>query len=146
MKTIILLVLTLFTIKTYAQESVLDLIKISKSQKLQVNYPPQSNIENAGFYLQKSAKLQYAAIGVSIVSIGTIVSSTLINDKYEINTHTGVVEKKNSTVKTSLLIVGATTFVAAVCCELVSINYKLRAGRYLQMRAKGTEGSIALIF
>lgn len=146
MKTILLLVLTVFTINTYAQESVLDLIKESKGQKIQVNYPPQSNIENAGFYLQRSAKLQYAAIGVSIVSISTIVSSTLINDKYEINTQTGAVEKKNSTVKTGLLIVGATTFVAAVCCELVSINYKLRAGRYLQMRAKGAEGSIALIF
>lgn len=146
MKNYLLLLLMVLATNTYAQISISDLFKSDQKEKFNINYPPQSNIEKAGFYLHKSAQLQYASLGVGIASIGTIVSATLINDKYEIDTQTGIVKKEPKSVKTGLIMFGAVTFAAAVCCELISINYKLKAGKYLQMRSNGTEGSIAFIF
>ena len=165
MKKILFLLLITIASNSYAQEGIGEMFKSKEKREAaakaragkekeelklslipKISKVPKSNIGKAGFYLQKSAKLQYAAIGCSIASAGMIVASTLIDDKFEVDKKSGEITTKKSGAKTALIVGGAASFVAAICCELISINYKMKSGKYLQLHTNGTGGSVALIF
>ena len=163
-KLLFLLFITIAS-STYAQESLGDMFKSKERRQAEAKAKvekekedlqlslipkasnmPKTNIGKAGFYLEKSAKLQYAAIGCGVASTGMILASTLIDDKYEVDKKTGEFSKKNNGAKTALVVGGAATLVAAVCFEFISINYKMKSGKYLQLHSNGAGGSISLVF
>lgn len=144
MKNIIFFLLLAIASSSHAQESITDLFKY-KVRK-QADQVPKTNIGKAGFYLEKSAKFQYTAIGCGVASASMILASSLIDDKYEVDKKTGEFSKKSNGAKTALVVGGAATLIAAVCCEFISINYKMKSGKYLQLHSNGTGGSVALVF
>lgn len=49
-------------------------------------------------------------------------------------------------LRKGLFIASGISFAAAICCEIVAINYKLKAGRSLRLFPTGTGGGLAYTF
>lgn len=112
--------------------------------------PKVSNvIKDAGFYLEKSAKLQYTAIGLAGVGVLTSTIGSVVtirsSDYYEDDEEHKKLKRDNNIRKACYIGAGICA-VAAICCEFASINYKLKAGRSLQMYTTGTGGGLAYTF
>lgn len=159
MKKILLLLLLSFTVNAYSQESISDMFKSKErrateaaaqkkwempDQKIKVL--PKSNIDWAGFYLKKSAKMQYAAIGCATVSAILFASPYFIKDEFDVNKKTGEVNNKSNGTKDALVIVGGASLIAAVICEFCSINYKLKSGECLRLQATKEGAGLAFVF
>lgn len=103
-------------------------------------------VREAGIYLEKSAKYQYAAIGLAGIGTGLAVAASFLDDKVEmIKEEPGIKMKKNST-RTACYVGAGVCAVAAICCEFVSINYKMKAGHSLRLFSNGTGGGLAYTF
>lgn len=121
--------------------------------------PKVSNVINeAGIYLEKSAKLQYTAIGLAgggalITGLGAIAfkDKTTNDVEYETkatypDTNEPIIKKKTHPGRIACYVAGGLCGIAAICCQVASINYKLKAGRSLQMYTTGTGGGLAYTF
>lgn len=103
-------------------------------------------VKEAGFYLEMSAKYQYAAISLAGVGSGLAIAASFLDDKVEtIKEDPGFKIKKNST-RTACYVGAGLCAVAAICCEFASINYKMKAGRSLRLFSNGTGGGLAYTF
>lgn len=101
--------------------------------------------EWAGMLLEKSAKAQYAAIGLSAVSAGLFIGTSFMDDKYTISEKGELVKEENKSRK-SMITAGCVCAVAAVISELVSIDFKMKAGKSLRLYATGNGGGMAFNF
>lgn len=159
MKNILLLLLLVFSANAYSQESIGDMFKSKEkrtaeaaSQKKweipdqKTKVLPKSNIDWAGYYLKKSAKMQYGAIGCATASVALFVSSTLVKDEFDVNKKTGEVKNKSNSSKNALIVGGGATLIAAVICEFCSIHYKMKSGNYLRLQAAKDGTGLALVF
>lgn len=109
--------------------------------------PKVSNaIKDAGFYLEKSAKLQYTAIGFSGASACLSIAGALMTDKIESIKEEPYIKIKSNHGRTACYVGAGICAITAICCEIASINYKLKAGRSLQMYTTGTGGGLAYTF
>lgn len=102
-------------------------------------------VRDAGFYLEKSANYQYGAIGLSGASACLSIVGAFMTDKVETNEKGEAHIKKNNGRTACYVGAGICAF-AAICCEITSINYKLKAGRSLQLFTTGTGGGLAYTF
>ena len=84
-------------------------------------------VRDAGIYLEKSAKYQYAAIILGSAGTGLTIAGALLTDKFE-TSKDGNIELKTNKVRTACYIGAGACIVAGLCCEITSINYKLKAG------------------
>lgn len=109
-------------------------------------------IKEAGFYLEKSAKYQYAAIGSAGVGAALAITAGVIGTKdysYDDDSNTNEIYDKiesDRKLRKGLFIASGISFAAAICCELVSINYKMKAGQSLRLFSNGTGGGLAYTF
>lgn len=106
-------------------------------------------VKEAGFYLEKSAKYQYAAIGCASVGLGLAIGSSFIGTKeYDIEDQNEMKDKQKSdrNLQRGCLIGAGVCAVAAICCEFVSIKYKMKAGHSLRLFSNGTGGGLAYTF
>ena len=112
-----------------------------------VKTPKVSNvIKDAGFYLEKSAKLQYAAITLSGVGTGLTIAAAFLNDKQDTDPKTNKPITKTNHGRTACYVGAGICAFSAICCEFASLNLKLKAGRSLQMYTTGTGGGLAYTF
>lgn len=163
MKKILLLLLFItFASNIYSQESIVDMFKskekrqseaLEKKYKEEQKYKeesllwekkrPKSNIAKAGLYLEKSAKLQASALSLGAVSSGLLIWYGCIDDKFEF-------DKKGKATLTSqskgLIIGGAICMIAAIGCEIVSISYKMKAGKCLRLHTSNSGVGLAFVF
>lgn len=109
-------------------------------------------VKKAGFYLEKSAKYQYAAIGCASVGLGLAIGSSFIgtkeynSDDFEDLTALADKQKSDRNLQRGCLIGAGVCAVAAICCEFVSIKYKMKAGHSLRLFSTGTGGGLAYTF
>lgn len=160
MKNIVLILfLLLFVSGVNAQESVVDLFKskekrekekIEKNEKqkalegkkLWEKNLPKTPISTAGLYLEKSAKLQSVALGLGTVSTGLFVWYGCTADKF---TYEDGDTKLTSKAK-GLIASGAVFAIAAIGCEIMSLNYKFKAGTCLKLHTAGDKVGLAFVF
>ena len=149
-KSLLLMLLTVSTAFVSAQNADLQrwANRVDKSEKSESITSKQKNvIKEAGFYLEKSSKYQYAAIGCAGVGMGLAIGSSFIGTKDSSKAEDPQKEAKSDrNLQKGLLIGAGACAVAAVCCELASINYKMKAGRSLRLYSTGTGGGLAYTF
>lgn len=151
MKKIMLLLAITFAATTFVSAQNADLQKwIKKDNTSQVGKTSKAKrapnvIRDAGFYLEKSANYQYAAIGLSAAGTCLSIGGALMADKIETNSKGEVTMKKNSG-RTACYVGAGICTLAAICCEITSINYKLKAGRSLKLYTNGTGGGLSYNF
>jgi len=90
----------------------------------------------SGEYLLKSAYYRYAALGS--LAAGAIISSMGSNAD---NNSTGTSNKGDAYYAISGIF-----FVSSLVCTIISINYKMKAGKQLKLSASGGTTSIAYTF
>jgi hypothetical protein len=96
----------------------------------------ESYLYQSGVFLQKSAKYRYFALGSLSVSI--IMSSIASNSENN---------SDNSNSNKDICYAASGIFlVSSIVCTIVSINYKIKAGKQLKFSARGGTASIAYIF
>lgn len=139
MKKLLFLLLIAFSTSVYAQESILDMVVKKKPQE-----KPKSQLELAGMQLQKAARYQYGAIGLATASVGLLVASATMENGYRYEK--GEIFKEKNSTKNALLIGGGACALIAVCCELYSIDLKMKAGRSIRLYANGNGGGLAYTF
>lgn len=139
MKKILFLLTIVFSTNVCAQESIVDMIWKKKSHE-----SPNSNLELAGMQMQKGARYQYGAIGCATVSVGLFIGASCMQDSYKMEK--GELVKDKNKTRTTLIISGGILAVAAVYCELYSIDLKMKAGRNIRLHANGNGGGLAYTF
>lgn len=110
-------------------------------------------VREVGIYLEKSAKYQYGAIGCAGIGTALAITAGVIGTKvyrYDDDyTNTNEVYDKiesDRKLRKGLFIASGISFAAAICCEIVAINYKLKAGRSLRLFSNGTGGGLTYTF
>lgn len=145
MKKIITFMFLIFSINVCAQDSLVDLIfKNKRNNKSQQEANTKNNLDLAGLQLQQSAKYQYGAIGCATASVGLFIGASFMQDSYKMEK--GELIKDKNDTRTALIIGGSVLAFAAVCCELYSIDLKMKAGRSIKLFANGNGGGLAYTF
>lgn len=152
MKKITITMALLFAVTIFVSAQNKELDKWTKKENTQSSQSVSESrrrpnvVREAGIYFEKSAKYQYAAIGLAGVGTGLAVAASFLDDKVEmIKEEPGFKMKKNST-RTACYVGAGVCAVAAICCEFVSINYKMKAGHSLRLFSTGTGGGLAYTF
>lgn len=97
-------------------------------------------VVRGGYYLQKSAKFQYGAFGCTAVSAAFFWASSRCDDK--INSKGEAIKNENRKV---WITAGASFAACALFCEIMSITYKLKAGKSLMIRPSQEGGVTACL-
>lgn len=140
-KLISLLLLLTLTINSYSQDSVYDMFSKRKKSSTEKE---MSILSEAGLYLKRSANYQYAAIGFGTASVGCLIGSSFIKDKYEYTK--GEIKRVNNSTKNGLLIGGGVCAFIGIICELNSIQYKFKSGKLLQLQGEKNGAGLAFVF
>lgn len=156
MKKIIIMAILSFAISISISAQNTDLQKWANkaegSKSLGESTKMPNVIRDAGIYLEKSAKYQYAAIGCAGVGLGLAIGSSFIGTKdYKIedfDNHEDMEDKQKSdkNLRKGLLIGSGVCALTAICLEIASVNYKMKAGRSLRLYSTGTGGGLAYTF
>lgn len=142
----VVLLLSTFFIASGQNTDLEKWVNKGNSQATQSELKKMPNVvKDAGIYLEKSAKYQYAAIIWGGASAGLTIAGALLADKIE-TSKDGDIELKTNKARTACYIGAGACVVAALCCEITSINYKLKAGRSLRLYSTGTRGGLAYTF
>lgn len=142
MKTLLVLLLIAFSTSVCAQESIVDMIwKKNNDKPVETT---KNSLDLAGIQLQKGARYQYGAIGCATASVGLFIGASFMQDGYKMEK--GELVKDKNKTRTSLMIGGGILAFAAVCCELYSIDLKMKAGRSIRLHANGNGGGLAYTF
>lgn len=159
MKKIIATVALLFAVTIYVSAQNTELKKWVNKVETQTTTSVSTTkrkpnvIKEAGFYLEKSVKYQYAAIGSAGVGAALAITAGVIGTKVysydDDNSNTNDIYDKiesDRKLRKGLFIASGISFAAAICCEIAAINYKLKGGRSLRLFSNGTAGGLAYNF
>ena len=159
MKKITITMALLFAVTIFVSAQNKELDKWAKKENTQSSQSVSESrrrpnvVREAGIYLEKSAKYQYAAIGCAGIGTALAITAGVIGTKvyrYDDDyTNTNEVYDKiesDRKLRKGLFIASGISFAAAICCEIVAINYKLKAGRSLRLSPTGTGGGLAYTF
>ena len=157
MKKITITMALLFAVTIFASAQNKELEKWAKKEKAQSSQNVSESrrrpnvVREAGIYLEKSAKYQYGAIGCAGVGAALAITAGVIGTKvykYDDDYANEVSDKIESDrkLRKGLFIASGVSFAAAICCEIVAIKYKLKAGRSLRLFSNGTGGGLAYTF
>lgn len=114
-------------------------------QSDKVSTPPQTNEYNK--LMEKSTKFQCGALTCASIGTGLSIAGAIIGTKGA-DDYKGDMDKIESDrkLRKSLFIGAGVSFAAALCFELVAIDYKLKAGKSLKVFSNGTGGGLAFTF
>lgn len=158
MKKITITMALLFAVTIFVSAQNKELDKWAKKENTQSSQSVSESrrrpnvVREAGIYLEKSAKYQYAAIGCAGVSLGLAIGSSFIGTKNysldDFDNQEAMKDKQKSdrNLQRGCLIGAGVCAVAAICCELASISYKMKAGQSLRLFSNGTGGGLAYTF
>ncbi|WP_321423894.1 hypothetical protein [uncultured Bacteroides sp.] len=146
MKTYLLISLLMFSLRIFSQEmynqenEVNTLNKYSNIEKMDNKNVPllgtsESYLYKSGVYLQKSANFRYLALGS--LAAGIIISSAGSNSNENSSSNNG---------RDIYYAVGGIFLASSLVCTIISINYKMKAGKQLKISASGMSACIAYIF
>ncbi len=116
-----LFAMTLFMFNAMAQEFP------NSGKKMDIDF------NKTGYYLQESAKYNYFAIGFACLGSTSFVVGSVLKDKWNENKEK---YEKNSN-RVPLYVIGGALGALALASELVSINYKMKAGKELCIKPNG---------
>jgi hypothetical protein len=146
MKTYLLISLFMFSLRIFSQEmynqenEVNTLNKYSNIEKMDNKNVPllgtsESYLYKSGVYLQKSANYRYLALGS--LAAGIIISSAGSNSNENSSSNNG---------RDEYYAVGGIFLASSLICTIISINYKMKAGKQLKISASGMSACIAYTF
>lgn len=133
--------LRIFSQEMYNQENEVNTLnKYSNIEKMDNKNVPllgtsESYLYKSGVYLQKSANYRYLAL--ASLAAGIITSSAGSNSNENSTSNSG---------KDAYYVVGGIFFASSLVCTIISINYKMKAGKQLKISASGMSACIAYIF
>nr|DAQ21194.1 MAG TPA: hypothetical protein [Caudoviricetes sp.] len=151
MKKITITMALLFAVTIFVSAQNKELDKWAKKENAQSSQNVTESrrrpnvVREAGFYLEKSAKYQYAAIGCAGVGTTLTIISALIGTK-DASGYTEDKIKKDRNLRNGLYIASGACIITGICLEFASINYKMKAGRSLRLFSNGTGGGLAYTF
>lgn len=159
MKKITITMALLFAVTIFVSAQNKELDKWAKKEKAQSSQNVSESrrrpnvVREAGFYLEKSAKYQYGAIGCAGVGAALAITAGVIgtkvykyDDDYANANEVSDKIESDRKLRKGLFIASGVSFAAAICCEIVAIKYKLKAGRSLRLFSNGTGGGLAYTF
>lgn len=142
-KLVSLLLLLTLGINSYSQDDVYS--NYAHRDRNNSNTEEEVNLlSEAGLYLKKSANYEYVAIGLGTASIGCLIGSALIKDKYEYKN--GEATKIDNATKNGLLIGGGVCALIGLICEINAIQYKFKSGKCLQLQGEKNGAGLAFVF
>lgn len=97
--------------------------------------------------MEKSTKFQCGAVTCAGVGAGLSIAGAIIGTK-GIDDYNGDLDKMDSDrkLRKSLFIGAGVSLAAALCFEIVALDYKLKAGKSLKVYTNGTGGGLAYTF
>lgn len=159
MKKITITMALLFAVTIFVSAQNKELDKWAKKENAQSSQSVSESrrkpniVREAGFYLEKSAKYQYGAIGCVGVGAALAITAGVIgtkvykyDDDYANANEVSDKIESDRKLRKGLFIASGVSFAAAICCEIVAIKYKLKAGRSLRLFSNGTGGGLAYTF
>lgn len=146
----LLFMMLLFSFNVFSQESIYKIMDFEKVKEKEVSVKKQENVATsfqsyqlinlAGVKLKKSAKYQYAALGLEFASTALMCGSLFFEAEYV----DGKIEKNNT--QTAMLIGGGVCSLVGLFCYIKSISLKLEAGKVLSLYPKGAGLGLTLAF
>jgi len=146
MKTYLLMFLLVFSMRIFSQDiynkeneinTLNGYAKVEKVNSLNISLPEtnENHLYKCGVYLEKSANYRYFALGS--LAAGIILSSAGSNSN----------EAPDSNNNKDLYYVISGIFLtSSIVCTIISINYKLKAGKQLKISANGTSACISYTY
>lgn len=119
--------------------------KSSLSQSSKSSEPVQTS--DYRMFMEKSTKYQCGAVAFVGVGAGLSIAGALIGTKAP-EDYDGDSDKIDSDrkLRKGLFIGAGASFAVALCCEIIALDYKLKAGKSLKVFSNGTGGGLALTF
>lgn len=149
MRTLLLILALVFSTNLFSQERETQARKENTFQGISTLNERESTkqsilsesgyyISKSGEYLQKSANFRYFALGSLAASalMSSIASNT--DDQYNGSSNNG--EKDIYYAASSVLLV------SSIVCTIISINYKMKAGKQLKLSVNGATSSLVYTF
>ena len=135
MKQLLLLLTILFVTKlSYSHEANYSVRTPQEKQAVEVEELTQKDVfYRAGEYLEKSAKMQYSAIGFTVGAGGMAAIGAFIKDKHDSKTG----EKKTNVGKIACFSASGVLGLCAIYFEIKAIDYKFKAGSTLKVASNG---------
>lgn len=121
--------------------------KSSVSQSSKSSEPIQTS--DYRMFMEKSTKYQCGAVAFVGVGAGLSIAGAIIGTKdYQDLPTEEMQDKANSDrkLRKGLFIGAGASFAVALCCEIIALDYKLKAGKSLKVFSNGTGGGLALTF
>lgn len=121
--------------------------KSSVSQSSKSSEPVQTS--DYRMFMEKSNKYQCGAVAFVGIGAGLSIAGALIGTKdYQDLPDEEIRDKTNSDrkLRKGLFIGAGASFAVALCCEIIALDYKLKAGKSLKVFSNGTGGGLALTF
>ncbi|MBP1593532.1 MAG: hypothetical protein H6Q12_550 [Bacteroidetes bacterium] len=146
MKTYLLMLLLVFSMRIFSQDiydkeneisTFNEYANIEKGKSLNISLPEtnENHLYKCGVYLEKSANYKYFALGS--LAAGIILSSAGSNSNDTPDSN------KN---KDLYYVMSGIFFTSSIVCTIISINYKLKAGKQLKISANGTSARISYTY
>jgi len=138
MKTYLLMFLLVFSMRIFSQdiynkENEINTFKeyanLGKGKLLNISLPEtnENHLYKCGVYLEKSANYRYIALGSLAASI--ILSSAGSNNNKDL-----------------YYVISGIFLASSIVSTIISINYKLKAGKQLKISANGTSACISYTY
>lgn len=90
-----------------------------------------------------STNCQSASIGFGAISAGLLIGYGCLSEKFEINKN----EKVKMTGKAKGLVIGGSICAAAaIGLQIASIQYKIKAGKFIQLHLDGSGANMVYVF
>ncbi len=146
MKPYLLMFLLVFSMRIFSQDiynkendisTFNEYANIEKGKSLNISLPEtkENHLYKCGVYLEKSANYRYFALGS--LAAGIILSSAGSNSNDTPDSN------KN---KDLYYVMSGIFFTSSIVCTIISINYKLKAGKQLKLSANGTSACISYTY
>lgn len=135
MKKILLLLFIFTSISVNSQNYII------KNDTININ----NQVSLSGKLIKQSCKYQYAAVGCAVT--GGIFAVIAANIKYKpSNPELYEVKDLNKNMKNGMYVIAGACGVAAICCEIISINLKMKAGKALEVCSDNGLASVKVYF
>lgn len=146
MKTYLLMFLLVFSMRIFSQgiynkenetSTLNEFSIVKKGSSLNISLPEtnENHLYKCGVYLEKSANYRYFALGSLAASIILSSAGSNSNDTPDSNNN-----------KDLYYVISGVFLASSIVCTIISINYKLKAGKQLKISAIGTSACISYTY
>lgn len=147
-KVVLLLVVLMCGITSFAQNKSLYSKRFHGEPTENVKpQSPQWHLDNFSRLSKRSGNYQYGALGCMAASIGCFIGYSTLDTKYTYTVKRGeVTDKKMRVCAKNYLIGGSVLAAAAIVCEALSINCRIKADKSLRIYSTGNGAGLSYNF